>query len=111
MNGRLGAGGSEGTHGANHKVLEDEVRVGVAARVLAEVGNLAAAGLALKGTAIRTAGGIELGCRAEGAGTGGGHTAGRGPGEATREGAGRNRERRHFGKKRKKREMQQRRWR
>ena len=103
MDSGLGTGGGDGAHGTDHEVLEEQVRVVVAAGVLAEVGDLATLGLALERAAIR-ASRIELGCRAEGAGGGGGgNTAGGGSGDATRECAGRNGERRHLKREEKRR--------
>lgn len=107
MDSRLSAGSENGAHGADHEVLEEQVRVGaVIAGVLAEVGDLAAPGLALERAGVGSAaGGIASGGCAQAPGGGGGQArVGRGPGDASREGAGRNREGRHLceRKKRKK---------
>ena len=73
MDSRLSAGGGDGAHGADHEVLEEQVRVGGAAGVLAEVGDLAAPGLALERAGVGSAaGGIASGGCAQAPGGGGG---------------------------------------
>lgn len=57
----LGAGGREGTHGADHEVGEQQVRVGGAlGEVVAEVRDLGRLGLALEGTRVGAGGIVEL---------------------------------------------------
>lgn len=73
LNGRLRASGSQGSHGADHEVLEELVALGIATAVLGEIRDLGGGTVGLERAGSSSIGGDTAGvCRGrDGGGDGG----------------------------------------